>query len=110
MGPQLELTIIIKFTERRITQHLASLASSETAFEVEQAQDKTLEDVQEMDDMRMGIRNQASRKSSAPASLSSGSHMLHTAKGERRFREKIEREGGIENYPADEQGTGTISL
>jgi hypothetical protein len=89
--------------ERRISQHLASLASSETAFEVEQAQDRTLEDVQEMDDMRMGIRNQASRKTSAPASLSSGSHMLHTAKGERRFREKIEREGGIENYPADEQ-------
>ena len=36
----------IKFTERRISQHLASLTSSETAFEVEKAQDKTLEDVE----------------------------------------------------------------
>ena len=62
-----------------------------------------MEDVEEMDDMRMGIRSQAARKASAPASLSSGSHMLHTAKGERRFREKVEREG-IDNLPADEQG------
>ena len=75
----------------------------ETATEVEKAQDKTLEDVEEMDDMRMGVRTQSSRKTSAPASLSSASHMLHTAKGERRFREKVEREG-VENLPADEQG------
>ena len=89
--------------ERRISAHLKSLSSTETRLEVEQAQDKTLEDVEEMDDMRMGIRAQAARKASAPASLSSGSHMLHTAKGERRFREKVEREG-IDNLPADEQG------
>ena len=79
------------------------MTSCETAFEVEKAQDKTLEDVEEMDDMQMGIRVQASRKSSAPASLSSGTHLLHTAKGERRLREKIEREG-IENLPEEEQG------
>jgi hypothetical protein len=79
----------------------------ETETEVENAQDKTLEDVQEMDDMRMGTRSQGSRKTSAPASLSSASHMLHTAKGERRFREKIEREG-IENLPAEEQGKSNI--
>ena len=52
----------------------------------------------------MGIRSQPSRKASAPASLSSDSHMLHTAKGERRLREKIDREGGVENLSADEQG------
>ena len=72
---------------------------------MERAQDKTLEDVQEMDDMRMGIRSQPSRKASAPASLASDSHMLHTAKGERRLREKIDREGGVENLSADEQGS-----
>ena len=96
---------IIKLTERRISQHLAALNSRENAFEVERAQDKTLEDVQEMDDMRMGIRSQPSRKASAPASLASDSHMLHTAKGERRLREKIDREGGVENLSADEQGS-----
>ena len=51
----------------------------------------------------MVTRANSSRKNSAPASLSSGSHMLHTAKGERRLREKIEREG-IENLPEEEQG------
>ena len=90
----------IKFAERRISQHLASLTSSETAFEVEKAQDKTLEDVEAMDDM---IKNPSVRKASAPALLSSGSHMLHTAKGERRFRDKVEREG-IDNLPEEEQG------
>ena len=90
-------------SERRISQHLKSLTSTETSIEVEQAQDKTLEDLEDMDDMRMGVRSQASRKTSAPASLSTGSHMLHTAKGERRFREKVEREG-IDNLPAEEQG------
>ena len=79
------------------------MTSMETSIAVEQAQDKTLEDVEEMDDMRMGIRSQASRKTSAPASLSTGSHMLHTAKGERRLREKVEREG-IDNLPEEEQG------
>ena len=79
------------------------MTSIETSIAVEQAQDKTLEDVEEMDDMRMGIRSQASRKTSAPASLSTGSHMLHTAKGERRLREKVEREG-IDNLPEEEQG------
>ena len=82
---------------------MASLTSSETAFEVEQAQDKTLEDVEAMDDMRMSIKNPSVRKASAPALLSSGSHMLHTAKGERRFRDKVEREG-IDNLPEEEQG------
>ena len=90
----------IKFAERRISQHLASLTSSETAFEVEKAQDKTLEDVEAMDDM---IKSPSVRKASAPALLSSGSHMLHTAKGERRFRDKVEREG-IDNLPEEEQG------
>ena len=54
--------------------------------------------------MRMGIRSNSnqSRKTSAPASLASG--MLHTAKGERRLREKLEREGGFENLDAEEQG------
>ena len=93
----------IKFAERRISQHLATLTSSETAFEVEKAQDKTLEDVEAMDDMRMSIKNPSVRKASAPALLSSGSHMLHTAKGERRFRDKVEREG-IDNLPEEEQG------
>ena len=79
---------------------MASLTSSETAFEVEKAQDKTLEDVEAMDDM---IKNPSVRKASAPALLSSGSHMLHTAKGERRFRDKVEREG-IDNLPEEEQG------
>merc|ERR1719266_565251 len=94
-----ELAKMKEEEERRISQHLASLTSSETAFEVEKAQDKTLEDVEAMDDM---IKNPSVRKASAPALLSSGSHMLHTAKGERRFRDKVEREG-IDNLPEEEQ-------
>ena len=61
----------------------AKLNNSTSALEVESAQDKALDDVAEIDELGK------SRKVSAPASLG----MLHTAKGERRLREKLEREG-----------------
>merc|ERR1712223_1896684 len=105
---KLSLKARLKLFEKEIEQQgsTAPVPRTDKKFSFlnadELAQDKTLEDVEEMDDMRMGIRSQASRKTSAPASLSSGSHMLHTAKGERRLREKVEREG-IDNLPEEEQ-------
>ena len=91
--------------ERRIANmtraEFAKLTGSASASALDEASldaetDMALDQVDEMDKM-VGGSGASSRKVSAPASL-----QPHTAKGERLLRERLEREGGLDEEPSEE--------
>ena len=79
----------------KLTGSASASALDEAGLDAET--DLALDQVDEMDKMVAGGSGASSRKVSAPASL-----QPHTAKGERLLRERLEREGGLDEEPSEE--------
>ena len=86
----------------KLTGSASASALDEAGLDAET--DMALDQVDEMDKMVAGSGG-SSRKVSAPASL-----QPHTAKGERLLRERLEREGGLDEEPSEEGCDADTSL